>query len=1202
MRKRLVRTLIWALITVPYCVAVWGQSGTVKSGGQPIPGATVRATQGERVLTTLTDVNGTFKLDKMTPGAWNVDVIMFGFEPVRREVQIGANPTKIDIALQLGTIRAFGLGRGGQAVGQGNAPGDNQTARAGGGRGGAGGQQGGFGQRGAGGGFARDGSGAGGSGRGGFGRGGVGQAGAAGGVASAGGPGAAASGPPARATAPTDANANAAIDNGGIPGAPNQEDANQATVNQADTQAAFNGGVNGNNGFAQQPEASLDAAGGGPIPQADASGANESFLVNGSLSAGLNTNAGDFGPPFGRGGGGLNAGGATAANGGGAPGVEGAAAQQAGPGGFGVGGFGGGGGRGGGGGGFAGPGRGGRAPGGRGGNGAFIGNRRNAGRPQIRGSIFYAARNSAVDAAPYSLNGQTGTKAAYAQNRFGFNLGGSLPKSPNTFFFVNYTGNLLRNGVNLTGTVPTLAERGGDFSALSSVVYDPSTGQPFSGNQIPGYRINSIAQDLLDYIPKPNQPGTVNNYRFTTANPNNNQALNTRIMQTLSRKDQLGVGVNWQTRNSDNAQLFGFTDTSSGNGINANINWRHNFGNGKFNNLTATFNRNTSTATPFFAFGADVATQLGIAGTSSDPINFGPPNLSFTNYSGLSDGSPSSSAISAAGINDTFAFRRGDHNWNFGAGFMRNFNNTLTDANGRGTFAFTGLITSQFTASGQAVNGTGLDLADFLIGFPQSNSIRYGASATYFRTNSWFAFGQDDWRMRPNLTFNLGLRYEFFAPWQEKYGRIANLDIAPGFTAVSVVTPGLTGPYSGVNAAGLIQPDRNNFAPRTALAWKPWTKRSMVVRLGYGWYYNPGVYNQFIGRLSAQPPFAQSTTVNSSLTNPLTLANGLTVTPDGKNILNTYAVDQRYRDMYAQSWSAGIQTNIPAAMVLEVNYLGTKGTRLDVQVNPNQAPPGSPLTSEQRTLIGNATGFTYDTPVGNSIYHAGQVRLNRRFRSGFSGNLQYTFAKSIDDSSTLGGAGNTIAQNFYNLSAERGLSSFDRRHNLSSTFILTSPVGGPKGLLANRGALTSTLTGWTVTGNITYQTGTPLTARVLGNQSDTAGTGNFGSGRASATGLPVDSGSGFFNLAAFTVPAPGQYGNAGRNTIPGPNTFSMNASLQRTMAISERVRLQVRMDANNVLNHGNITNFGTVVNSINYGVPTSAAGMRSLTLTLRFNF
>ena len=767
-------------------------------------------------------------------------------------------------------------------------------------------------------------------------------------------------------------------------------------------------------------------------------------------------------------------------------------------GGFGGGGFGGGGFGGGGRGGFGGGrGPGGRGPGGRGGPGAFIGNRRNAGRRQIRGSLFYTFANSTLNAAPFSLNGQDNTKAAYAQNRFGFNLGGPLeiPKlfrSENTFFFINYTGSLLRNGTTLTSTVPTLAERHGDFSGSNAILYDPTTHLPLPGNRI--LQIGPIAQGLLAYIPVPNQPGTVNNYRLVTAVPNNSQNVNLRVNQTLSRRDQLSFGVSSQTRDSSNVQNYGFIDQSSGHGVNANVNYRHNFGVRMFENLSATFNRNTGTSNPFFANGSNVAAALGIQGTSANPMNFGPPNLSFTNFGALADGSPSQSAVYSLGFTDTFAIRRGKHNWTFGGGYTRSFNNTFTDANGRGTFTFTGLATSQLNASGQPVAGTGLDFADFLIGLPQSNSIRYGSSNTYFRSNSFSVFGQDDYRVLNNLTLNLGLRYEYFAPWHEKYGRIANLDIAPNFGAVSVVTPTQPGLYNGAYPSSLIQPDRNNFGPRTALAWKPWAKKNRVVRIGYGIYYNPGIYNQFMSRLSAQPPFAQSTIVNTSLENPLSLATGLTVTPNGKTITNTFAVDANYRTMYAQTWNVGLQSELPGSLVAEINYLGTKGTRLDIQEMPNQAAPGSILTAEQRLAIANATGFTYDTPIGNSIYHSLQARLNRRFRRGLFFNLQYTFAKSIDNSSTLGGAGNTVAQNFYDLAAERGLSSFDRRHSLTLNYVMASPVGETSRLLANQKVLVAALKDWTLSGAVTAQTGTPLTARVLGNQSDIAGTGTIGSG------------------------------------------------------------------------------------------------------------
>jgi hypothetical protein len=338
--------------------------------------------------------------------------------------------------------------------------------------------------------------------------------------------------------------------------------------------------------------------------------------------------------------------------------------------------------------------------------------------------------------------------------------------------------------------------------------------------------------------------------------------------------------------------------------------------------------------------------------------------------------------------------------------------------------------------------------------------------------------------------------------------------------------------------------------------------------------------------------------VQSSITNPLTLATGLTVTPTGKTITNTFAVDRFYRDAYAQTYSLSVQTEV-RGMVVELGYGATKGTRLDIQRSPNRATPGSPLTAEQRLAIGNATGFTFDSSDGNSILHSGTLRIIRRMRGGFSGQFLYTFAKSIDDSSTFGGAGNTVAQNDKDIRSERGLSSFDHRHVVSASFNYASPVGGKSGILANHKFLEKTLKDWNLSSQITAQTGSPFTARVLGNVSDAGGTGSIGSGRANATGLPIDSGSGFFNTAAFSIPAAG-FGNAGRNTIPGPGSWAISLSLSRNIKLAERKSLEFRVDAANFLNHVNITGFGTVVNSLTYGVPTAAGQMRSLTATLRF--
>ena len=1071
-----------------------------------IPGAVIKATQGDKILSTMTGEKGEFQLEGVTPGVWVIEADMFGFDHLRREVQVGANPARLDLALQLRT-RQFA-------------------------------QRGGFGPNG--------------------------QAGR---------------------------------------GGPNSDTPNNQ--NQTEAQAQVEA----------PPDFVAEAA-----PQVSNEGSNESFLVNGTLSQGLQVARGDFqpdpslqfGPPGGPGG---ADGGAPNANG--APGGPGGG--FGGPGGGG--GFGGGGRGGGGGGGFGGGG-GGRGGGGRGGGGgqrraglgaggrnipAFIGNRSRRGQQQIQGQTFFTFRNSAIDARPFSLNGQLLPKAAYAQNRFGFNLGGpvAIPKlfdwSTKANFFINYTGNLLRNPFDQTATVPTAPERVGDFSQVSSILYDPTTHQPFPNNTIPLARISPIALGLLNFFPGANQANSVQNYRIATAVPSNSQSLNTRFNYTLNPKDRINYTINWQSRNGNNSQLFGYRDETQGSGINTNLAWSHNFGTRSFQNLTVGFNRNTSHTVPFFSLGPNTAALLGIQGTSPDPINNGPPTLSFTNYGSLTDGSPSTSAVSTFTVSDNVSFHTGKHNFQVGADFRKYLNNIITDANGRGTFTFTGLATSGFDANQLPLAGTGWDLGDLLLGLPQSSSVRYGASSQYFRTTSYSFFGQDDWRVLPNLSFNLGLRYEYFSPLTEKYGRMANLDIAPGFTAVAQVVAGGMGPYSGQFPDSLINPDRNNFSPRVSLAWKPNAKSNAVVRIGYGIYYNQSAYNQLGTRLAAQPPFASSTTVNTSLNTILTLATGLAAIPAGKTILNTFAVDRNYRAPYAQSWNVSLQKTI-RAFVLETAYNGTKGTRLDIQSLPNRATPGSPLTAEQRLAIGNATGFTYDSSNGNSILHSAMVRVNRRMRNNFSGNLQYTFSKSIDDSSTFGGAGNTVAQNNNNLSAERGLSSFDRRHALTFNYQFSSPVGGRNGMFQHSPVIEKALKDWTLSGAITAQTGTPLTARVLGNISDTGGTGSIGSGRANATGLPIDAGSGYFNLAAFTLPGSGSYGNAGRNTIPGPGSFVMNMSLARSVSLGERRRLEARVDASNLLNQVNISNLGTVVNSITYGLPTSAGAMRSLTATLRLRF
>ncbi len=1093
MRNILTLGVCFLALLIP--AACLGQSGVVKSDGLPIPGATVKATQGERILLTVTDANGDFKIDGMGAGTWIVEVDMFGFDHARKEVQIGQTPAKIDFTLQL----------------------RDRTRQAGGGRG----------------------------------------------------------------------------------GNNNSEEAG-ADLGGAQIGAQINSGL---------PDM--------PQPQVGAEASNESLLVTGSVSQGAQTTGADFGPGFPGGPGGFpgGPGGNLQAGGPGGPG--------GGPRGAGGGGFGGGGGRGGGGGGFAGGGGGGRNGGGRGGRGggrgnpAFIGNRQRAQQNRINGSLFYQLGNSVLNARPFSVDGLVAPKAAYSQNRFGFSAGGPLfiPKLfslPKVFWFVNYAGNLLRNGVDLASSEPTLAERSGNFSQLltgsrPTIIYNPTNGQPFQGNVIPPTMISSIAQGLLQYIPTPNQAvnSTNQDFRLIAANPNNSQSLNTRFNTTLAPRDTLAVTYNFQERNSATYQTFGCCDNVLGYGNNANINWRHRFGARNFNSVTLSFNRNTTAITPFFANGTNVAAGLGIQGTSPNPIDYGPPALQFTNFSTLNDSTPTTSAIWSYGVGDTFQYRKGKHNWSFGGGYNHYFNNTTTDANGRGTFEFSGLSTAGYTSGGLPISGTGYDFADFLLGLPETSTIRYGNSSTSFRSTGYNAFVSDDYRLATGLSLNLGLRYDYFSPWSEEHGNIANLDIAPNFGSVTPVcavlvtlaTGGTCGPtVDGLTYPGaLIQSDKHNFSPRIAIAWKPRSKGLLsktLVRAGYGWAVNPSQFNRFESQLAAEPPFAVTHNVTTSTADVLTLATGLANLPAAQSVTNSYAVALNYQNSYAQTWTASVQQDLPGRLVAEILYTGIKATHLDMPEAPNQAALGSALTAQERLPIADAGAFTFTTPSGNSEYEAGQIRLTRRLQKGVSANLFYTYSKALDDA--------VLAQNFYDQAAERGLSTTDRRHVVTANWVLVSPVDATRGFLSHPVWLSKALKDWTLSGSFTAETGLPQSPTIQGNLD---GTASLAALRANATGLPVDSGTGYFNTAAFSVPAPGTFGNAGRDTIEGPGMFVMNFSLGRSINLkSEQRRLEFRVDSTNTLNHVNPTGLITVVNSTQFGLITNAATMRQMSATLRLRF
>ncbi len=861
---------------------------------------------------------------------------------------------------------------------------------------------------------------------------------------------------------------------------------------------------------------------------------------------------------------------------------------------------------------------------------------------KIEGSITETYSNSALNARNYSLTGQTLRKPVQIQNNFSLTLGGVLPfigsntttagqpsfpgpgriSQPGWSF--TYSGNRNRSAMDILTTVPTDLERAGDFSQtyVQSLVPDPITGgqtvavQPVrlyldpndpssQFTHVPS--IDPIANQLLEFIPKANLPcdenaPCVNNYAMERSLPTSSDQIRVSVSGLqLTSSDNIGVNYSMRRGSSLGAATFPGLDTNRTNfGQNVNISGNRRFQQRLIANWRVTLNRSRTESINDFAYNRNVAEEIGITGASQDPVNWGPPTINYTSYGGLSLGAPSISQNQTLSISGGLRKIGRNHSLQAGGDVSWVQRNSKGDTNGRGTYSFTGYATVLFDSLGGQIPGTGNDFADFLLGLPYSTSRRfvdadanpYGSN-TYLRSRSWNLFVMDNWRARSNLTINYGLRYEYAGPSFEKFNRLVSLDSSPGFTELAQVFPEEYGSLSGrYFSRSLVNPDRNNFAPRIGLAWKPKNQWPFVIRAGYGIGYDTGGYSSIVRQLINQSPFAVNQNLASDRSNPLTLEVGFPNDPT-ITIQNTYAIDPGYRPSYAQQWNLDVQTQISNLYVLDISYSGAKGTGLDIFRAPNR--------------LESASTFIYQTTGANSIYHGLAVQFSRRFSRGFNVRSSYTFSKSIDDVS--GGGGSSVAQNDLDLAAERALSSQDQRHNFQVNFMYELPIGQNRAFFAGASpALLNFISGWTFNGSITLASGSPITARYASSGGGATGAALYNSLRADSTGLPVSLPRGerttqmFFNTAAFTIPSEA-YGTAGRNTITGPGTNMVNMSVRKGIRLDDNNRrLDLSWQVQNLFNHPNWSGVSTTVNALNFGQVTSVRSMRSMTLNLRIRF
>ncbi len=808
------------------------------------------------------------------------------------------------------------------------------------------------------------------------------------------------------------------------------------------------------------------------------------------------------------------------------------------------------------------------------------------------GSAFEYFQNDALDANNFFGNGAL-PRPIFRQNQFGGSVGGPLPKH-NTFFFLAYEGLRGDTATPVQSIVPDAAVRSGNFAGPNTI-FDPVTHLPFLDNVIPTNRISPIASKYLQmFEPLPNQSGP-NNYLDSTPSRSTTDTVSARIDHQFN--DHNRIFGRYTINNEPDSVAGGFPQLPADENLRAQqAALGHTFaGTNWLNEARISFTRLKVLGVTQSAFHNNIAQELGINNLPSDPATFGLPYFVVADYSTATD-SPTLPQLQRDNhwqTSDGFSITRGRHTLKTGIQWIHDQVNYEQSNLARGQYTFTGA----FTADPANPNTTGDAFADFLLGLPQDTAITEGFSQGYLRQNTYGAYFQDDWRVSSNLTLNLGVRYEYFAPFTDAGNHLLNLDYSNLPQAPPLV---------GVPTAG--SPNRKNFAPRVGLAWSPpmsaWRGKKMVVRAGYGIYYSSEITLEAYDLVLNNVRNINNST--DSTTPVLTLANGFpTTTTTG--LPTEYGLDQHAPTPYMQQWNFSIQQELPAGMLLETSYIGSKGTDLGLFRNfntPAQVETGANLPPRPGNLQSLRTWpqlgpIIQIQHIGNSDYNSLQLKLVKRLGTGLSLLTSFVWSKSIDDADTIipGFYDSVGPQDERNLHLERALSSFNVGRRLSGGFVYNLP---------NHGFLNPLLGHWQTSGIITIQDGTPVTPIYAASDIANSGTTNRPNvvpGQSIQLPASQRTPGHWFNTAAFSTPAPFTFGDAGRNIIVGPGNIVFDLALSRRFTITERSHIEFRSEFFNAFNHPNFGVPGTYADFPGFfGNVVSAGPPRRIQLALRFEF
>jgi hypothetical protein len=853
-----------------------------------------------------------------------------------------------------------------------------------------------------------------------------------------------------------------------------------------------------------------------------------------------------------------------------------------------------------------------------------------SGTRNLHGSAYEYLRNDVLDANDFFANRNNTGKVPFRQNQYGVAIGGPvvIPKiyhgRDKTFWFFNWEGYRARRGQTILSSYPIQAQRDGDFSSLGSkALYNPFTGvlaadgktvirQPFANNRIPASLINPAMTYLLNtMIPLPNRPGLTSNFVNTQGFANDRDAINVRGDHNFNSSNTVSFRYSrqriGQIQPSGNPYL---TATSRYDVDNYMASWIHIFN--PTSVLEVKYGRNVP-AIPSPTINSKIQRQEFFAKSGISmfipEVLYNPlPQFSADGEWNISTGGGTTGDhINQFIGNYSKVFRR--HSLKFGVNYSRRHFSTNTTNPMDGSVNFDPSLTNLSTNS-----NSGDSFASMLLGLPSAVRRGTGNTVTEANINPVSLYAQDDWRVTDKLTVNLGVRYEAIPAPVEDTNRLGNLVITRdpssgkyGGTLLWATTNPEVDPVTGVAGepahTGGYGPSlmRNNyldFAPRIGLAYQ--VNNKTVIRSAYGIFYN----STFVQELQDMRKFWPYT-IQQNFSANQGVRPDLLITDPGPSFSNTSAIggwpqNPENRTPYSQQWNFTIQRQLMDDMTLDVGYVGNANKR-QVGYDPiNSALTPAPGPIQPRRLMPDFGDLDGGNNKFNSMYNSLRLNLVKRFSKGVQLNGNYTWGRSMTNSSSLAEA---TVQNPYDLHQEWARSSIDLRHIFQLAFVYELPFGRGKRWGANSNPFVNALFGgWSADGIVRAQTGNPLNPRV--NQ-DRANVGRTYQ-RPNATGLDPNAGpktaDQWFNTAAFALQPQYTYGSSGQFVIDAPGVYNWDLALQKDFRIAEGHTLQFRGESYNLSNNVRFDTINTALDGNSFGLVTHAAPARQLQFALRYQF